>query len=322
MHLLGSGYNYHKFLVFFGRRRRENEKIKIALKTLKRIKIVIAVFFLATPILRADSPDFFESNSPDFKIGYEFITGKCYFPMYSADWHYDGAEDVWKTNGSLNASNETSGANFSFFFMKFGKTKVLNGNFSAGFETGLYLPFSYSSGRWEMPFFSTATGHCASYNYETAPSTYSVLYNGGDRKLLVVPVMGRLDYDAGRFLKLSIAAGVYIARLEIDEIYGEEFTADYQETYGGTLRIYRKGDTQEYKYWMQETNVIPAAQASVSSWFKLTGNANVDFTFSCGWLKKTDFLMTEYSVNGTSIKDGYEIGGMTYGASAGIKVLF
>ena len=283
-------------------------------KTKTGVGLFFLLFSLTVSCLRADSPD--------FKIGYEFIQGKHYFPEYSASWQWDAVSSDWKLNGSYAGSNPPDSSDFSFVFMKFGKTEVFNGWFSAGFETGLYFPFSYSSQKWDMPFFSTGTSPSTIYNWEVAPSTYSARYNSAGRKLFVLPFMGKAIFDAGRFLKFSLGAGVYVVRLEVTEIYGEEFKVDYQEISGGSLRVFRKGDVQEYKYWREETKIIPAVRASVSSWLKLTGDSNLDFSVSCGWLRETDFLSNEYNSGGGVLRDRYVIGGLTYGISAGVRVLF
>jgi len=261
---------------------------------------------------------FSNAGLPDFGVGYELIKGKYYSPDYTANWSWN---DDWQVQGNFQKSQFDNDLNFSFLFLRFGKTKVLSNTVSAGFETGFYVPVSASENSWQIPFCSTGSAPSTEYNWQVSPSTYSALYNYENRKLFILPLMGRLDFDFSRLLKISAAAGFYLTHLEVAYTEGEEFKIDHTEIAGSITKEFRAGDVQEYRYWLQQTNLIPALKLSLSSWIKLSSDMNLDFSLSAGWLRKTEFLYSEF-IEGIKLKDGYEIGGLSYSFAFGISVLF
>jgi len=277
------------------------------------VKKVFKYFFLLLCFI-----SFSNAGLPDFGIGYELIKGKYYSPDYTANWSWN---DDWQVQGNFQKNQFDNNLNFSFLFLKFGKTKVLSNTVSAGFETGFYVPISASENSWQIPFCSTGTTPSTEYNWQVSPSTYSALYNDEERKLFILPLMGRLDFDLSRLLKISAAAGFYLTHLEVVYTEGEEFKIDHTEKVGSITKEFRAGDVQEYRYWRQQTNLIPALKLAVSSWVKLRSDMNLDFSLSAGWLQKTEFLYNEF-IEGIKLKNGYEIGGFSYSVSFGINILF
>ncbi|MCD6413665.1 MAG: hypothetical protein J7L54_05930 [Elusimicrobia bacterium] len=275
----------------------------------KKIPIAVCFLFLRSVLY---------AGLADFGAGYELIKGKFYSPRYTADWSWSGD---WQIRGSFQKSQSESDLNFSFLFLKFAKTKVLNNVLSAAFETGFYFPVSSSKSEFSIPFFSTSTSPSTNYNWEVSPSTYSVVYNFFERKLFVLPLLARLDFDSMRLLKISLAAGFYLTHLEETQTEGEEFELDHTEYSGSIKKEFRAGDIQEYKTWRQQTNLIPVLKLSVSSWIKLRSNVNLDFSAGFGWLKPTKFLYEEYT-EAVKLKSGYEIGGCLYNIAFGINILF
>ncbi len=257
-------------------------------------------------------------KGPEFKLGYERLSAEYYTPCSEASWSWNSSSDDWDLNGSYNYQYRKE-KNFSFVFAGFARTKAISPSFSAGFETGFYIPVSDSRDGWSVPFFSTSTTPSTVYNWQTELSTCSALYNSDKRKLMVLPVMARLDWDAPGFLNVSLGAGVYITHLQIESVTGEKFYADYTDSDGKT---HSPGDVSEYSFWRSENRIIPAVKCAFSTHLKVSDSSGLELGFAAGWLKKTDFLFQKYNLGGANFRDGVVIGGLNYSFSAGWKILF
>ncbi|MBU3956532.1 hypothetical protein KJ633_08740, partial [bacterium] len=256
---------------------------------------------------------------PEFKLGYEHIAAEYYTPCSEASWTRNSVNGEWKLNGSYNNYQYSAKKGFPFIFAGFARTKAISPSFSAGFETGFYIPVSDSGDSWMIPFFSISTAASTAYNWQTAPSTCSALYNSDLRKLMILPVMARLDWDAPGFLNISLGAGIYITHLQIESVTGEKFYADYTDLAGKT---HSPGDVSEYSFWRSETNIIPAVKCAFTTHLKVSDNSDMELGFSAGWLRKTEFLVQEYNIGGANFRDAVIIGGLNYSFSAGWKILF
>ena len=273
----------------------------------------------AEPEAAENSARGYRGKGPEFTLGYERVPARYYTPCSAASWTWDSGADKWKVNGSYNNYQYSDKKVFPFVFAGFARTKAVSPSFSAGFETGLYMPLSDSRDSWSVPFFSTSTSPSTVYNYQTEPSTCSAFYNSDKRKLMVLPVMARLDWDAPGFLYVSLGAGVYITHLQVESVTGEKFYADYTDSDGKT---HSPGDVSEYSYWRAENKIIPAVKCALSTRLKVSENSGFDLSFAAAALRKTDFLFQEYNFGGKTFRDGVVIGGMSYSFSAGWKILF
>ncbi|MEA2082562.1 MAG: hypothetical protein U9O97_07485, partial [Elusimicrobiota bacterium] len=261
----------------------------------------------------------YHGKGPEFSLGYERVPAEYHTPCSKASWSWNGGSGEWDVSGSYNNYQHRDKKVFPFVFSGFARTKAISPSFSAGFETGLYIPLSDSRDGWSVPFFSTSTSPSTVYNYQTEPSTCSSFYNSDKRKLMVLPVMARLDWDAPGFLNISLGAGVYITHLQIESVTGEMFYAEYKDSDGKT---HSPGDVSEYSFWRSENKIIPAAKCALSTHLKVSENSGFKLSFAAAALRKTDFLFQEYNFGGNSFRDGVVIGGMSYGFSAAWKILF
>jgi len=258
-------------------------------------------------------------KGPDFSIGYERVPAEYHTPFSRASWSWNAASDRWDV-ASYDNSQLRDEKVFPFVFAGFAQTKAISPSFSAGFETGFYIPLSSSRDEWDVPFLShSSTSPSTAYNYQTEPSTCSALYNSDKRKLLILPVMAVLSWDPPGFLNMSLAAGVYITHLQIESVSGEKFYADFLDSGG---KLHTAGTVAEYSHWRSENRIIPAVKYSVSTHLKVSENSDLKLSFSATGLKKTDFLFQDYDMGGKTFRDGVVIGGVSYGFSAGWKILF
>jgi len=261
----------------------------------------------------------YRGKGPEFRLGYERVPAEYHTPCSAASWSWNSGSGEWDISGSYNNYQYSDKKVFPFVFAGFARTKAISPSFSAGFETGLYIPLSDSRDGWSVPFFSTSTSPSTVYNYQTEPSTCSSFYNSDKRKLMVLPVMARLDWAAPGFLDVSLGAGVYITHLQIESVTGERFYAEYKDPDGKT---HSAGDVSEYSFWRGENKIIPAVKCALATHFKVSENSNLELSFAAVGLKKTDFLFQEYTFGGKTFRDGVVIGGISYSFSAGWKILF
>ena len=201
--------------------------------------------------------------------------------------------------------------------LRFAKMNNFSDSVSVGIEWGFTLmagekTFSYSAEQTVMGTTQTVrySDRCCFDTYDTKYGPVSIDIKV---KSVVLPLLAKVDYkiggkETGDFFSIGAGLGTYFM-LNVREIMEKSWN------YSGI-------PTQE-KDTLTSVGMTPAAEISAGGGAKVLDNISFTVSGIIGYsLKEKRLVYEEYSKPGLSYKQGFEIGGLSYGGKIGLSFLF
>ena len=127
-------------------------------------------------------------------------------------------------------------------------------------------------------------------------------------KSVVVPLFAKAEFKKGKSFFIGAGVGTYLM-LNVIEITEKTWDAPNIPTL--------------YKTTLAMAGISPAVEFSVGGRAKASDKINFTFSGILGYsLKQKMFGYQEYSSPSLSYKEGFEIGGLSYGGKAGLSFVF
>ncbi|MCD6413004.1 MAG: hypothetical protein J7L54_02510 [Elusimicrobia bacterium] len=294
----------------------------------KKLIIVLFSFFVSVTFF-ADKVRC--ADSIDYKIGYEIIPGKFYSPQYKSQ--FQGYTD-WSGSPAWSVASSTPGTyeknvGFSILFLKMSRNRQITPNFSAGFETGIGIHMGGFSNEWGIPG-GVSTNTVITAEYPESPTwtyypndNYSWFYKK-EMNIFFIPVLGKIAYEwklEKTKPRVELGAGAYLIGIKTSYSYGKKYVKDTGVWEKGDIVIDSSYDTVLSPFGF----VVPTIQFASSIDYEIADGIHMTFVVGAGWLStksKYDESTVRIGSNKGNVKDGFELGGVSYNVAIGVKFPF
>ncbi len=271
----------------------------------------------------------------------KFQVGLTQFPSktYWMEWMYKWVSPNWQ----YKVAQKEESFHVSLLSIRTGTMKPIGPNLSAGLEVGCEFPISSWEKKWEnaagdiwgvpptvTEFTEIEWEPFGELGWPNEDYTQSLELK---ERLIVVPILGKLAYTFPSGGEMKVGAGLAFGAYVINS----RITSTMTMTYVEDDPPYKKGEEYIWESTMSTTACSPGGELSVQLSLPVSPTVSVGLNGWLGYIGKTHifwgmegsgYLPTEWTLLATPVEklttmeQGFEVGGLSYGGGLSFNLFF